>query len=271
MPPSRDETALGRKLLLALGLLVLIVAALVIALPTSPELMLDDKAQSAAGQTASGVRAMVVLLATLGLLAALAWLFAGRWPGKVCIRGGIEIEASPGEIWDALVFRAGEPHFRNIYSRIERLGEPGEVYHLHYLVFENCGSCGLPKHPEGSGLVNRLEVLEARRPEIYRTRSLPEGMDGMKGDASKWFDVEEETIRIDALPGGRSKVESELSVMRPKAWMAALLRFGNPIGENLLNLKAHLEGAADDSIYMTAQLRFEAARNAPRHCGCPAT
>lgn len=231
-------------------------------------------AENVTNVTAEPWRLPVAMAALLLTLAAPLYAVFGRWPGRVSSKGEIEIAATPDQIWDKLKFRAGMEDWKGVYHRIERLDEPGEVYRLHYFADASCTECGLPKHPDDSMISQRVEILEAAEPHIYRTRSFPKGVDSIKGDTAKWLDCEEGCHTITPLPGGGCKVHLECAADQPKIWIALLIKLGGPVKESLGVLKAHLEGGADSTIYQTARDRFAAARLAPRHCGCakgPAT
>jgi hypothetical protein len=209
--------------------------------------------------------ALVVLLFLPGLL---LYAIVGRWPGRVSNQGDIEIAATAEQIWEKLTYSAGMEDWKGIYHRIERLDEPGEVYRLHYLAHVECAECGLPKHPDDTSISQRVEILEATAPHVYRTRSFARGVDPFKGDTAKWLDCEEGCYTITPLPRGGCTVHLECAAERPKFWMGLLIKFGGPVTQSLGTLKAHLEGGSDNTIYATARARISAARLAPRHCGC---
>ena len=84
---------------------------------------------------------------------ALTWsgiVFAafGRWPGTVTSRSQIDIQAAPDDVWDAMALTADYPGWKQIYTGIERLDEPGEVYRLSYADDSDCPRCKLPRNPE---------------------------------------------------------------------------------------------------------------------------
>lgn len=92
-----------------------------------------------------------------------------------------------------------------------------------------------------------------------------------KGDAARLLKSEETIYLLKPIEdGGGTRLTYKMIVDRPKAWLALLILLGGPNKEHLGSLKAHLEAMPDESLYGIAAKRIEAARNAPRHCGCPA-
>ena len=218
------------------------------------------------------MRKFIAVFATIGLsLAVFIYGLWGTWPGRISRRSRIDIKAKPSQVWDAIVFRDGYPGWKKTYAGIERLEEPGEVYRLHHATDANCIRCGLPKQPDRPQWSSRIEVLKAKRTSIYHHHSRSMGTVEGKGDAARLLKSEETIYLLKPIEdGGGTRLTYKMIVDRPKAWLALLILLGGPIKEHLGSLKAHLEAMPDESLYGIAAKRIEAARNAPRHCGCPA-
>lgn len=211
---------------------------------------------------AGGLIAMIVV-STL-ILALLGLGIAGRWPGRMRTAASVEIAATPRQVFDTLRYAENEPYYRGIVRLVERLPEAGEVFRLHYFNTDACSECGLPKHPDSSGAVSRVEILEANAPSFYRLRAFPKGA-GTTG--ASLMDYEEETFSIEA-HGSGCIVSAESVAVRPAMWLALVLKIGDPVGEQLRHLKAHLEGKAGGTLYDAGNERIAEARKAPKFCGC---
>ena len=219
------------------------------------------------GQPADPARltaALAVLVVTWSLI---LYTIFGRWPGRVSSEVSLDIDASPYEAWDAFALRHDYPGWKKIYTGIERLDEAGEVYRLHYADDSDCARCSLPKNPDRSRWSSRIEILEARRPALYRQRSFPKGLSGRTSEMEQLLDSEDMTMLLQPLAGG-TRVTLKSSVARPKIWMAFLTGLGRPGREHLRSLKAHLEGTPDESLFGISAKRMAAARSAPRRCEC---
>jgi hypothetical protein len=201
-----------------------------------------------------------------------AILFAifGRWPGRVSSQASVDIAASPNLVWDAFALRDDYPGWKKVYTGIDRLDEPGEVYRLHYAEDAHCTRCSLPRNPDRSRWSSRVEILESRRPSLYRLRSFPKGLSG-KGEMDQLLESEDMTMLLDPLAGGGTRVSFKSSVLRPRMWMAFLTMLGRPAREHLRSLKAHLEHTPDQSLFGISAKRMEIARNAPQRCSCAET
>jgi hypothetical protein len=200
------------------------------------------------------------------ILGVLVYGMVGRWPGSITLQSIIEIDATPQEIWDTIRYCETDAHYKQIVRRVEKLNEPGDVYLLHYFNNDNCTECGLPNDPDAPGKTNRVEVREAREPEFYLVRSFSQGTGGAM---DKMMDYEDESFMIEALPSGGSRVTNRDTVVRPRVWLAALLKLGDPLGEHMRNLKAHMEGAEGDTVWNTGASRIAAQRKSAKFCGCP--
>lgn len=265
VPASKEENRVGRILLIGTIIIGggLVAGALALTLWAVDPIIEGSGSQVDAGRLAfAAIGLLLILLLPVAAL-------IGRWPGTVRSNGSIDIAASREQIWEKLAYCDGMEDWKGIYQRIERLAEPGEVYRLHNFNMEPCLECMLPKHPDQSEQSVRVEVLDAVKPSLYRTKSASKGMTADKGDAANWLDHEINTYRIEALPNGQSRVAFEISADRAKIWMALLIKLGGPVTQSLQVLKVHLEGGEDDSIYATGRARIAAARLAPRYCGCP--
>lgn len=199
-----------------------------------------------------------------------AILFAifGRWPGTVSSNASIDVKAAPYEVWDAFALRDDYPGWKKIYTGIERLDESGEVYRVHYADDSDCPRCALPRNPDRSRLSSRIEILESRRPFVYRQRSFPKTAPGIHWAKDRFLESEDMTMALHPLPGGGTRVTFSSTVVRPKVWMAFLTMLGRPAREHLRSLKAHVEGTPDDTLFSISAKRMEAARNAAQQCGC---
>ena len=91
-----------------------------------------------------------------------------------------------------------------------------------------------------------------------------------KGDLVQLSDYEESAWRLQPLAGGETRLTYEGVIVRPKVWLAITSILGGVPKPALRSLKAHLEGAPDETVYGIAAKRIEAARNAPQHCACAA-
>lgn len=262
VPLSRDEKRLQSKILIALIGVTIAVLALTFA-------VVQPFTASGNPSGGEGEGSLLGFLLIIGsLIGVPAFAIFGRWPWPVSRRAEIEIDATPQQVWNAIVYRDGMDHYRGIHSRIEKVEATVPTWRLHYQSDGNCGECGLPKHPDAGGITSLVQVLEADEPQRYVIRSAPKGLSADKGDAANWLDCEEESFDLAPLPGGRCRVASATTAQRPKVWLAVLIRVGDPLGEQLRDLKAFLEGREEDTLYAAARARFAAARNAPRHCGC---
>jgi hypothetical protein len=198
-------------------------------------------------------------------LAFLTYCVAGRWPFPVQKGASAEIAASPEAVWNVLRYKENRPYYRGNVRLVERLPEAGEAYRLRYFNTDNCGACGLPKHPDSEGPVSRIEILEAREPNVYRLRAFPKGT-GWFG--ASMMEREDESFSIMPLPGGTSRVSAKSVAVKPAAWLALILKIGDPVGEQLRHLKAHMEGKAGETLYDATAERIAEARKAPKFCGC---
>ena len=192
----------------------------------------------------------------------------GRWPGRVSSKASIDLVASPYTVWDAFALRDDYAGWKKIYNGIERLDERGENYRLHYAEDSDCTRCFLPRNPDHSRWSSRVEILEARRPFLYRQRSSPKGLAGQVA-MDEWLDSEDSTMLLEPLAGGGTRLTFRSTVVRPRVWMAFLSKLGRPAKEHLRSLKAHVEGSPDETLFGIAAKRMEAARNAPQRCSCP--
>jgi hypothetical protein len=252
VPLSREEKRISLKMTgLALGGGALILAPLLM------PLMFDFKAE-----TVELVMLLVYCLAALGVL---GWIMAGRWPFDLTLTSTIEIAATPQKVWETIRYVAGQPYYKGIVRRVEPVAGKADAFMLHYYADEDCVKCGLPRHPESSGPTALVEVLEAREPSTYRVRSWPKTNDAALKDS---MDHEDESFVIERLANGHSRVTNSSTVTRPRVWLAALLKLGDPLGEHLRNLKAHIEGVEAGTIFEAGAARIAVARAAARHCGC---
>ena len=198
-------------------------------------------------------------------------LFAifGRWPGHVSSEVSIDIGASPYDVWHAFALRDDYPGWKKIYTGIERLDERGEVYRLHYADDSECTRCSLPRDPDRPRWSSRVEILEARRPSLYRQRSFAKGLPARESEMEQLLDSEDLTMVLQPLGGGGTRLNCTSTVVRPKVWMAFLTMLGRPVKQHLASLKAHLEGTPDETLFGIAAKRMAAARSAPERCACP--
>jgi hypothetical protein len=179
----------------------------------------------------------------------------------------MDIAASPEAVWRALRPDAARPPWKKIVRKVEALDGEGKTYRLHYFNNDVCTRCGLPRDPESPGQTCRVEILEDAAPRRLRMRATPEGRaDG----ASMLMQHETSTFDLSSLPDGGTRVTVVNVASKPRTWLALLIKFGDPAGEELRALAAHLEGQPVDNMYATGAQRLDAARHAPAFCGCPA-
>ena len=81
------------------------------------------------------------------------------------------------------------------------------------------------------------------------------------------MDFEEETFLLRRAATG-CVVSAESVAVRPAMWLALILKIGDPVGEQLRHLKAHMEGEPGDTLYHASNKRIAEARKAPKFCGC---
>lgn len=247
--------------------LVLAVAVGVIAAGLSLGLLYS--ALPRAGQPVDTGKLATALAVLFGTWFVILYAIFGRWPGRVSSEASIDLGVSPYSVWDAFALRDDYPGWKKIYTGIERLDERGEVYRLHYADDSHCVRCSLPRNPNRSRWSSRVEILEARRPSLYRQRSFPKGLSARASEMERLLDSEDMTMLLQPRAGGGTRVTFKSTVVRPKMWMAFLALLGRPGKEHLRSLKAHLEGTPDESLFGISAKRIEAARNAPRQCSCP--
>ena len=257
---SKEEMTVAVYLLIAIA--VAIVAA-------GLALTLVWWALPAAGQPVDTGKLLPALAVLVLTWSAILFAAFGRWPGRVSSEASIDIAAPPDAVWDAFALRDDYPGWKHIYTGIERLNERGEVYRLHYTEDADCARCSLPRDPDRSRWSSRVELLEARRPSLYRQRSFPKGLSARVGPMDGLLDSEDLTMALQPLAGGATRVTCRSTVVRPKVWMAFLTWLGRPGREHLRSLKAHLEDTPDESLFGIAAQRMDAARRAPRRCACP--
>jgi hypothetical protein len=206
-----------------------------------------------------------MLVAAGGLLALLVWIFVGRWPRVLSMTSSIEIDAPPEAVWKALRYVGEAPYYKGIVRRVEPLDADGRSFLLHYYNTENCGECCLPKHPDAPGMVSQVDVLEAREPALYRVRGWLKQSNALPRNFVEHEDV---CFAIERLPGDRSVVTDVSTILRPRVWAALLFKMGDPLGEQLRHLKAHVGGISSDTLWDAGAARIAAARRAPKFCGC---
>jgi hypothetical protein len=225
--------------------------------------MVDGESQAGMNDTSG----LIIILGIAALmLGGLFWLAKGRWPVPLTLRGEIDIAATPDQVWEMFHYRETDQYYRSIVRRVERLNQPGECYRLHYYNDERCIDCGLHKNPVAPGRTCLVEVNVAKRPSHMVTRSFPFGPTGA-ADAMMAYETSD--MHYEPLPGGHCRVKYVNTVARARSWLALLLKMGDPIGEHLRDLKAHVEGGQGDTIYDRAEREIECARHVPQHCGCP--
>lgn len=253
-PPSAEEARVNRRLNVAL----IVFAALTI----GPIMLITFNIR-----TIGPAGAVIGFFIALAALAILTWGLAGRWPGSVATQASVEIAAPPETVWRAIRPDATLPHWKKIVRRVEPLDGAGKRFRLHYFNNDVCATCGLPRDPQSPGFTCEVEVLDETRPRRLSLRGTPAGAGGAK---LGMMACETTDFELAPLAEGRTRVDVANAAVRPKAWLALMLRLGDPGGEELRALKAHIEGAAIDTIYATGAQRLDEARHAPAFCGCPA-
>jgi len=245
--------------------LIIAIAVAVIAIGLSIALVIW--ALPGAGQPVDKGRLAIALSALAVTSAAILYAIFGRWPGAVSSESSVDIAASPGSVWDAVVLRDDYPGWKKLYTGIERLDERGEVYRLHYADDSTCPRCSLPRNPDRSRWSSRVEILEARRPSLYRQRCFAKGLSG-DSDMGRLFESEDTAMLLEPIAGGGTRATFRSTAVRPRMWLAFLTWLGRPGREHLRSLKAHAEGRPDESLFGISAKRMEAARNAPTRCTC---
>lgn len=264
MPSKQDEILLSDEEKTVALYLVIAVAIGVTAAGLAIGLVI--RALPGAGEAVeTGILGIAIAILVLTFSAMLFAIF-GRWPGTVSSETKVDIAATTEELWEVVSLRPGYPGWKHIYTGIERLEEPGEVYRLHYAEDSDCSRCKLPRHPDRSRWSSRVEIQESRRPSVYRQRSFPKARSTHPMD--DFLDCEDSAITLQPLDGGKTRVTFGSTVSRPRMWLAFLTWLGRPGREHLRSLKAHVEGTTDDSLFGVSAMRMEKARRAPRHCAC---
>lgn len=214
----------------------------------------------------SGVGLGLLFPYVLAALAALIYGLFGRWPGNINLRAEIEIDAPPQKVWDVIRFRPTTSWWKKIVRRVERLNEPDEVYRLYYYNDDTCSSCGLPRNPDSEGRSSVVHVQESVEPIFLKWSTYPENTDS---ETNKIMLLrEDESFILEALPNGRTRVKSEDAAIRPKVWIAIILKLGDTPGEQLRALKGHVEGQSVDTVYDARARRLAETRHAALFCGC---
>ena len=209
---------------------------------------------------------LVALLAFVASMAGiLTYAIVGRHPGTIeVVPSSIVIDRPLAEIWETVRFRNTTDWWKKIVSRVEKLDQPGEHYKLHYYNDDTCGQCGLPRNPDGGGRANIVEILEIKDMQFMRTRARPMGKKSVVG----MLDYEEESLEFLALDANSTRVTSRSLVSKPKVWLAMVLKLGDPLGEELRTLKAHMEGTTAGTLFEAGAARVAAHRHAENFCGC---
>ena len=249
------------------GYLLAAVAIAVLAILLSVTLLV--RALPASGEPVDSGRLAVALAAVALTVAAIAYAILGRWPGSVSAAQTLDLAASPEAVWDAIVVRDDYPGWKKIYLGVRRLPERGEVYRLDYAEDSACPRCKLPRDPDRGRWISRLEVLEARRPSLYRIRTFPRTLGQSGRGGGRFIDFEESVMTLQPLAGGGTRLDYRSTAVRPKIWMAFLAWLGRPVKEHLRSLQAHVEGRPDETLFGIAARRMQAARAAPGRCRCP--
>lgn len=207
-----------------------------------------------------------LLVMTTGLLGILTYCAVGRWPGRLHLRSSVVIQRSLADVWSASQFRDTRQWWNPIVQRVQALPGPGERYMMHYYCDDTCGRCGLPRDPDVPSRAIMVEVLHLEPQKQMHVRSRTVGSPSVEG----MMDHEETLRTFEALGPETTRVSSHNICVRPKVWLALVLKLGDPIGEELRNLKAQLEGKPLGTLFAAAAARIEAHRNAERFCGCEA-
>ena len=201
----------------------------------------------------------------LGILAFLAYAAIGRWPWDISNSASVVINATPQDIWKVFRFRQSTNWWKKIVSRVDSIEGERESYLIHYFNMEPCGQCGLPHNPDSTGRKNRVEIMLTEEPHKLVWRAYPPGTGGF---LETMMDYEEECFSLTERPEGGTLVSSTSKAHRPKVWLAAILKIGDPTGEELRTLKAHIEGVETDTLFAIGGKRLEALRRAEKFCGC---
>jgi hypothetical protein len=205
-----------------------------------------------------------MLALTSALLAFLTYAILGRWPGKVILEDSIVVQRPITEVWNTLQFRNTTDWWNPIVMGVEQLDVPGENYKMHYFCDDTCGQCGLPRDPDQSTRAALIEILEKREPSYFRVRARLVGTPSVEGLMSH----EESMKWLEAIGPETTRVSSRNICVKPKMWLAVVLKLGAPCGEELRTLKARMEGLPASTIYSAAAARVAAHRRAETFCGC---
>jgi hypothetical protein len=202
----------------------------------------------------------------LAILAALTYAIVGRWYGTVKLKSAvIEIKASPEQIWNEARFRNTTNWWKKIVSRVEQIDQSGTKFKMHYYNNDTCLDCGLPRDPDSEGRSNLVEILEAVEHERMTWRAYPKGTGGSMETMMAHEDC---TYRFEASANGHTRLTCTGSVTKPRVFLAGIVLLGDPYGQELASLKAHVEGTAVDTIFDVGAARIEEARHAEKFCGC---
>lgn len=205
-----------------------------------------------------------MLLLTMGLLAVLTFGIVGRWPGKLHLKSSIIIQRPLAEVWNALQFRETSHWWNPIVKNIQALPGPGENYRMYYLCDDSCAECGLPRDPDVSTRSALIEVLQKQDQKFIHSRARLVGSPSVEG----LMECEENIRQFEALGGEATRVTSHNICVKPKMWLAIVLKLGDPIGEELRTIKGQLEGVPNSSLYFAGAARIAAHRKAEAFCGC---
>jgi hypothetical protein len=253
VPPSSEEKRLGARMT--------IIALLASALIFSPTAWLLSTPSIPVAAGLAGSLAYVAI--TSGLLALITQL---RWPGAIVIRSEIEIAASAEKIWDTLRFEPEKPYYKPIVLKIERIAEVEEAYRLHYFSDRPCSSCGYYRHPDSAGYYVEALIIESLEPNRLRMRCRISDI----VVRARWtaMDFEDEQFDIVPVRHGVCRVSERSRIVRPALMLAVILKLGDPMGQNLSNLKAYLECGTDETIWGTVPARIAAVSQATKFCAC---
>jgi hypothetical protein len=197
----------------------------------------------------------------------LTFTIFGRYPGSISNRAAIEIGAAPQQVWNTVRFRNTTDWWKKIVRSVERTSDPGEWYRVRYFNNDTCGQCCLPRDPASDGRSNLVEILASEEPHRLHFRAYPRGAGG---GMENMMDHEDTVLSLEPLEGGRTRVTTVNTAVRPKAWLAFILKIGDPSGEELRTLKGHIEGTTYETIFDVGAKRLDEARHAERFCGCGA-
>ena len=205
-----------------------------------------------------------IALGSMGLIGGPLAMVRLRYPGTMRWSHGLAIHAPPALVWDTVRYRPTDDYYRATVARITARPGAREAYDLHIREFGTCPRCGLPYPPDRSTKKVTVEILQRVEGQLERTRSTS------AGEPYRPVVLEEQNEwRIEPHPDGAFVTRASVC-WGPQLWVweTACSRTRNPARDNLIALKAHLEGGRGVGSFSAAREMLDAARAASAHCHC---